>query len=55
MILFAATSFAGLGINQITMWFFVEIAGLWYMFAKVIASAVVMIWNYFTKRYILKK
>jgi len=25
------------------------------MFAKVIASAVVMIWNYFTKRYILKK
>lgn len=55
MILFAATSFAGLGINQVTMWFFVEIAGLWYMFAKVIASAVVMIWNYFTKRYILKK
>jgi putative flippase GtrA len=36
------------------MWFFVEIAGLWYMFAKVIASGIVMIWNYATKRYILK-
>ena len=40
--------------NQMTMWFFVEIAGLWYMFAKVIASGIVMIWNYATKRYILK-
>ncbi len=53
MALFMATSVAGLGINQLTMWFFVEIAGLWYMFAKVIASGIVMIWNYFTKRYIL--
>lgn len=43
------------GINQMTMWFFVEIAGLWYMFAKVIASGIVMIWNYATKRYILKR
>ena len=51
---FFATSAAGLGINQMTMWFFVEIAGLWYMFAKVIASGIVMIWNYATKRYILK-
>lgn len=54
MILFMATSVAGLFINQVSMWFFVEIAGLWYMFAKVIASAIVMIWNYFTKRYILR-
>ena len=46
MFLFFATSAA--------MWFFVEIAGLWYMFAKVIASGIVMIWNYATKRYILK-
>ena len=28
MFLFFATSAAGLGINQMTMWFFVEIAGL---------------------------
>ena len=51
--LFAVTSLAGLGINQVTMWFFVEIIGLWYMFAKVIASGLVMVWNYLTKRYIL--
>jgi putative flippase GtrA len=54
-VLFVITSLMGLGINQATMWFFVEIAGLWYMAAKLIASAIVMIWNYFTKRFILNK
>ena len=53
MMLFALTSVLGLGINQAVMWFFIDMMGLWYMFAKVIASAVVMIWNYFTKRFIL--
>lgn len=54
VLLFFATSVAGLGINQIAMWFFVEVASLWYMFAKIIASGIVMFWNYATKRYILK-
>jgi putative flippase GtrA len=53
MALFALTSIIGLGINQVVMWFFIDIVGIWYMFAKVIASAIVMIWNYFTKRYVL--
>lgn len=55
MFFFVATSLMGLGINQLVMWVFIDLAGLWYMFAKVIASAVVMIWNYFTKRYILNR
>ena len=53
MALFALTSIIGLGINQVVMWFFIDIIGIWYMFAKVAASAVVMVWNYFTKRYVL--
>lgn len=53
MALFALTSIIGLGINQVVMWFFIDIIGIWYMFAKVGASAVVMVWNYFTKRYVL--
>ncbi len=54
MFLFVVTSLMGLGVNQITMWFFIEVVGLWYMIAKVIAAAVVMIWNYVTKRMILR-
>lgn len=51
--LFIITSLIGLIINQGVMWFLVEIIAWWYMFAKVIASGIVMIWNYITKRYIL--
>lgn len=51
--LFIITSLIGLIINQGVMWFLVELIAWWYMFAKVIASGIVMIWNYITKRYIL--
>ena len=51
--LFIITSLIGLIINQGVMWFLVEIIAWWHMFAKVIASGIVMIWNYITKRYIL--
>ena len=44
--LFIITSLIGLIINQGVMWFLVEIIAWWYMFAKVIASGIVMIWNY---------
>ncbi len=52
---FIVTSLAGLGVNQICMWFFAEICGLWYMIAKIGAAAVVTIWNYVTKRMILTR
>ncbi len=52
-VLFLVTSIMGLGINQLVMWACIDLLGIWYMFSKVVASAIVMIWNYFTKRYIL--
>lgn len=51
---FIITSVAGLGINQIVMYIMVEKFVIWYMFAKVVAAAIVMIWNYITKKIILK-
>lgn len=53
-VLFAATSLAGLLINQVCMYAFVELAGLWYMAAKIGAAAVVTVWNYLTKRLVLR-
>lgn len=50
VILFIGSSIIGLFINQILMWFFVEITGLYYMIAKIIATIIVMIWNYIAKR-----
>lgn len=49
-IIFFVTGVIGLGINQLCMWFFVAIAGLHYMIAKIGATAIVTIWNYITKR-----
>ena len=52
-IIFASTSVAGLGINQLCMWTFVELVGLHYMLAKIAAACIVTIWNFITKRMVL--
>ena len=49
-IIFFGTGVVGLGLNQLCMWFFVDVAGLHYMIAKIFATAIVTIWNYLTKR-----
>lgn len=49
-ILFVGSSVIGLGLNQICMWFFVEIFGIYYMLAKIISIIIVMAWNYIMKR-----
>ncbi|WP_196603719.1 GtrA family protein [Pectinatus haikarae] len=54
-IVFIGSSVAGLGLNQICMYFFVTIMGVYYMFAKFGATAVVTIWNYIMKKKAIKK
>ncbi len=49
-IVFIGSSVAGLGINQICMWGFVEFLAMHYMVAKIFAAAIVMVWNYILKR-----
>ena len=48
--IFIGSSIVGLGLNQICMWTFVDIFGIYYMIAKIIATAIVTIWNYIMKR-----
>jgi len=43
---FMVVSMIGLGINLVVMFIFIEWAGLWYNWAKIIAILVVYIWNY---------
>ena len=51
--LFFLTSVIGLAFNQLFMWLFVSILGIYYMLAKVITTVLVMIWNYVSKRKVL--
>lgn len=54
IVIFVLTSIIGLLLNQMFMWLFVEKFGLYYMFAKIGATWIVMIWNFVTKRIALK-
>lgn len=48
--LFISSSIVGLGLNQIGMYFFVSIIGIYYMLAKILATIIVTVWNYIMKR-----
>ena len=48
--LFAGSSVVGLGLNQLCMWLFVEVFGIYYMFSKLLATVIVTAWNYVIKR-----
>lgn len=48
--IFLGSSVIGLGLNQMLMWLFVSIFGIYYMVAKIIATLIVMFWNYIAKR-----
>lgn len=52
--LFIYASMAGLLLNQLCMWLLVEVFAFYYLAAKIIATAVVTLWNYVTKKYALK-
>ena len=52
---FITTSVIGLGLNELFMWLFVDVFFIHYMIAKIIATLLVMIWNYITKRRALVK
>ena len=48
--IFIGSSVAGLAINQLCMWFLVDVMGIYYMIAKLASTAVVTVWNYVMKR-----
>ena len=49
-VIFIGSSIIGLLLNQLCMWFFVEIILLHYMIAKLGATVIVTLWNYVMKR-----
>ena len=53
--IFVALSVVGLILNQVMMWFFVDITNIYYIFAKVLATIIVMIWNFVSRKIWLEK
>ncbi|MFC1686328.1 GtrA family protein [Patescibacteria group bacterium] len=48
---FLVVSVVGLGLNILILYVLVEFAGMWYILAKVLATGVVLIWNFFANKY----
>lgn len=50
LFVFMFLSIIGLGINQFLMWFFAKFLGIYYMISKVIATFVVMVYNFISRK-----
>lgn len=53
--MFIVLSVIGLGINQLFMWLFVDMMHIYYMLSKIIATVIVMVYNFITRKIFLEK
>ena len=45
----------GMGLNQLILWLIVEKCGIYYMISKILATVVVMVWNFVTRKLFLEE
>ena len=54
-LVFLIFSIGGLIINQIVMWVAVDLLGIFYMISKIGATAIVMVYNFITRKLFIEK
>ena len=54
-IIFVVLSLGGLLLNQVMMYVFVDYMNVYYMLAKIVATAIVMIYNFISRKLILER
>lgn len=52
-LLFAFIGLAGLGLNELFMWFFTDLLLIYYLVSKIITTLIVYLWNFFARKLIL--
>ncbi len=53
-VIFVALSTCGLGINDLFMWLMVDFASIDYRISKIVVTAIVMVWNFVTRKIFLE-
>lgn len=53
--LFFVMSVVGLGVNQIVMWISTDILKIYYILSKILSTAIVMIYNFISRKVVLEK
>lgn len=54
-IIFVVMSVIGLGLTELLMWVFVDKANIHYMISKIVVTAIVMVYNFVTRKLFLEK
>lgn len=52
--IFVTLSVIGLGLNELFLWLFVELVGLWAGISKIVSTFLVMIFNFITRKTFLE-
>jgi len=55
LLIFMVLSIVGLGINQLLMWLLVDWGHLYYMLSKIVATGVVMVYNFVTRKLFIEQ
>ena len=53
LFIFALIGIVGIGLNEVFIWFFTEQVRLHYAFSKIVSTALILPYNFFTKKYTL--
>ena len=53
--IFVILSVIGLGINQVVMYAGSDLLHIYYMLTKIVATAIVMVWNFVTRKIFIEK
>ena len=54
-IVFVLLSIVGLGVNELCMWLGTDLMGIHYMITKIGATAIVMVYNFVTRKMFIEK
>lgn len=52
-LLFALIGVVGLGLTELFMWCLTTLMGVYYILSKVITTAIVYLWNFFGRKYLI--
>ena len=51
--IFALIGIVGLGLNEVFIWFFTQDLQIYYLFSKILASILILFWNFFARKFTL--
>ncbi|MCU0461656.1 MAG: GtrA family protein [Bacteroidales bacterium] len=52
-LIFAIIGLAGLGLNELFLWIFTSLLGIYYLLSKILTAILVYLWNFFVRKFIL--